>query len=41
MAQRRSAILILLLLAGTTTARIITVDNDGSADFNNIQAADE
>jgi hypothetical protein len=39
MARKRSAILILLLLAGTATARIITVDNDGSADFKNIQAA--
>jgi len=39
MARIRLAILIALLAAGTTTARIITVDNDAPADFNNIQAA--
>lgn len=32
-------LLILLWLISTAHARIITVDDDGPADFNNIQAA--
>ena len=39
MARIRLAILITLLAAGTTAARIVTVDNDGPADFNNVQTA--
>jgi hypothetical protein len=31
--------LVFLLLAGSSQAGIITVDDDGPADFNNIQAA--
>jgi len=37
--NKLTSIFICLLLAITCQARIITVDDDGPADFNNIQAA--
>jgi len=37
--KRLSFIFIYLLIAATCRARVITVDDDGPADFSNIQAA--